>query len=240
MIDVKVDVSEEFASYERGVANSRVLKNSIVAAQKKHILPQVVANYGGANSGPKRVTGAMSAKSATKVKGLWFNKTKTAVSIVGLRTKNVTIKTLSKKKMHGINSWHLNQITSGQGGKYRTKRGTVANPRKGFLGIGADKTFAGNKPWKINSSIGMETKQGKRKARNVVIVRRDPSRIAHIIEKGHKWPKSGGETTAYEVVTKAYKSHGNIALKAAVKDMHKRAEAAAKRAAAKAEARMKS
>lgn len=227
VITAKVDVTSAMDEFEKGVANAGVLKAASVSAVKKHLRPQIISNYGGSMGGPRKVTGAMSKKSATQVKGLWYKRSKTGVAIAGLKTRNESVHSISPEKAHRIEKWHAALIAGGSEGMYRVSPGiTVKNPQ----GRG---TILNTKAWRINDSARYDTKQLKRKTKTVVKVKRNPSRIAHLIEDGHRFP-NGQQTKAYKVIQKAVKSRGAATQMAMMKEVKTRAQKAAARAEKKA------
>jgi len=226
MMRTDIDISDALEDFEKGVANSRSLLTPAKKAARKIMKPRMVAIYGGASGGPKKITGALSKKSAVQVKGIWYKKSKIGLAIVGLKTNNESEHSVDLKKAHSMEKWHASQIAMGNRGKYRTSRGTVSNP------LANDKTTLGNRPWKINSSVELGTKVVRKKPKSVVIVKRNPSRIAHLIEKGHKFPK-GGNARAYRVVEKAEMQTSKAVQVMLISESRKASEKAAKIAASK-------
>jgi len=202
--------------------------------------PRIIELYG---SGPKRITGALSRRGSTRVKDLFYRNTGTAISVAGQRTRNVKTYMIDPKKAGKFARWHANQNAKGNFGKYRHfKKGFKASDSQdifsfGIAGMkirGIRQTILGNKAWGINDSVKWDTKTYKRKKpKRVLKVRRDPSRIAHLIEKGHRFPIGGRRARAFNVISDAHKQTRNMAQKALIETLKQKTTAKAQRAAQK-------
>lgn len=247
MITTTMDVTDAMSDFTNGVANKRVLMGSAKKAGQMVMRPRIIQGYG---SGPKKITGALSAKKATQTKGIWYKNSKTGVAIAGLKTKNISKHNITGKQIHGMDKWHANQLAKGDGGKYRYQQlfkpgKSITGSRGGKFKIGTRgfhigiqrMTIAGNRPWKINDGVSFSTKgKGKRKKKSIIVTR-NPSRISHLIEKGHKWPKGGKKATAFKVIENAERAAGNATKAYMMNEMKTRAKEAAERAAKAAAAR---
>jgi len=229
MIRTELDVSDAMEDFVNGVANKTVLLGAAVKASKKIMKPKVVQLYG---SEPNRITGALSKTSSTQVKGIWYKDDKTGVAIIGQKTNNITTHALPPSKAHAMEKWHASLVARNQVGMYRVAPGlSVRNP-------GGRGTILNEKPWKISNTVRFDTKPYRKKTKKVVMVTRNPSRIAHLIEKGHRFPLGGKKATAYEVIRKAFDQVGNATKAVMLADIEKRGKAAAERAEKKLSARM--